>query len=95
MTRALPISPPAASRCTIISSVTASPLETSPPGTGCALAPPASLALISRTACCTCAEVEGGVWRVWCGGCGVDVGRRWAGGGQEVSGEIRRDAGRW
>ena len=62
------MSPPAASRCTIISSVTASPLETRPPGIGCALAPPASLALISRTACCTCAEVEGRVGRVEGGG---------------------------
>ena len=34
LTRALPMSPPAASRCTIISSVTASPLEARPPGSG-------------------------------------------------------------
>ena len=54
LARALPMSPPAASRCTIISSVTASPLEARPPGSGWALAPPASFALISRTACCTC-----------------------------------------
>ena len=34
LVRALPMSPPAASRCTIISSVTASPLEARPPGSG-------------------------------------------------------------